>query len=239
MPEIFNDRDFSDSVFWGVNLQKVLFRDADLSGSSFFHVFMKNVSIDGEIDRLVVNGVDVTDYVNEHDRWWPLRTNLSPDSVQGLRQSWEILTSEWTRLLAKVPDTDPSVVHRSVNGEWSLTDTLRHLIFAMDKWFVLPILGEKHFNPIGLPNTESQDRQWPGLDTGADIDFAAALKERESQQHRFSSFISSMRMDDLPELVDIEENGPVPAFMCFHVVLEEEFEHLRYMIRDLADLGVR
>jgi len=29
------------------------------------------------------------------------------------------------------------------------------------------------------------------------------------------------------------ENGTAPALMCFHVVLEEEFEHLRYALRDL------
>ena len=65
MPEEFEDRDLAESVFWGVNLQRSLFRDTDLSGSTFFHVFMNDVSIDGEIDRLVVNGVDVTDYVME------------------------------------------------------------------------------------------------------------------------------------------------------------------------------
>jgi hypothetical protein len=41
-------------------------------------------------------------------------------------------------------------------------------------------------------------------------------------------------MEELPETVAIEKNGNVPALMCLHVVLEEEFEHLRYMIRDLA-----
>ena len=33
--------------------------------------------------------------------------------------------------------------------------------------------------------------------------------------------------------MEVPENGAVPAVMCFHVVLEEEFEHLRYALRDL------
>lgn len=238
MPETFEGRDFSDSVFWGVNLQRSMFRDADFSGSTFFHVLAKDVSIDGEIDRLLVNGVDVTDYVNQHDRWWPLRNNLSPDSVGGLVESWTALCTEWATLLEQVSNADPSVVSKSVNGEWSLTDTLRHLIFAMDKWFVMPILGESSVSALGLPNTSSQMSDWPGVDPEANPDFTTVLEARADQHGRFNTFISSMRMDELPESVSIMENGIVPTMMSFHVVLEEEFEHLRYMIRDLSILGV-
>lgn len=238
MPESFEDRDLSDSVFWGVNLQRSLFRDTDLSDATFFHVFLKNVSIDGEIDRLVINGVDVTAYVNEHDRWWPLRNNLSPDSVDGIIASWATVRSEWKTLLASVADAGPTVVNQSVNGEWSLNETLRHLIFAMDKWFSVPLLGHSTFNALGLPNTSSQDRNWPGLDIAASADIEDVLQVRGRQHQEFEDFLSSLRLEDLPETVSIEENGPVPALMSFHVVLEEEFEHLRYMVRDLATLGV-
>jgi hypothetical protein len=34
------------------------------------------------------------------------------------------------------------------------------LVFAMDKWFTAPILGERS-NPIGLPNTGSADFRGP------------------------------------------------------------------------------
>ena len=43
----------------------------------------------------------------------------------------------------------------------------------------------------------------------------------------------------MPETVEVLENGTVPTVMCFHVVLEEEFEHLRYALRDLATLGLQ
>lgn len=238
VPEIFADRDLSDAVFWGVHLQRSLFRDADISGSTFFHVLLRDVSIDGEIDRLVINGVDVTDYVNQHDRWYPLRNNLSPTSVDGLCSTWSELTAEWSTLMRRVASADPSVITQSVNGEWSLTQTLRHLIFAMDKWFTLPILGESAFHPLGIANTSSSEQDWPGLDPSATPDFAAVLSARMEQHERFDGFISSMRLEDLPETASVLENGIVPALQCFHVVLEEEFEHLRYMIRDLGSLGV-
>lgn len=239
VPESFDDRDFSDAIFWGVQFQRARFRDADFSGSSFFHVLLRDASIDGEIDHLVINGVDVTDYVNRHDRWWPLRNRLSPDSREGILESWTSLGSEWNSLLARVAAAGPSVVDQSVNGEWTLSETLRHLIFAMDKWFTLPILGAQAVSAIGLPNTSSQGRPWPGLDPGARPDFEDVLAVRSAQHATFSAFVSAMQIAALPESVSVEENGNVPALMCFHVVLEEEFEHLRYMIRDVAALGVR
>lgn len=238
MTEEFEDRDLSGAVFWGVNLQQSMFRDVDLTSSTFFHVLAKDVSIDGEIDRLVVNGVDITDYVNSHDRWWPLRNNLSPETLDGVLESWTIIQDEWTNLLEHVADGDPSMVDGSVSGEWTLTETLRHLIFAMDKWFSMPILGKTSFTSIGLPNTSSQGKDWSGLDMSATVDFESVLAERTRQHERFRAFISSTHPEDLPETVTVPENGTVPAFMCLHAVLEEEFEHLRYVIRDLSVLGV-
>lgn len=238
MPESFDDRDLSDSTFWGVQFHRARFRDADFSGSSFFHVFLKNVSIDGEIKNLLINGVDVTEYVNQHDRWWPLRNNLSPDTREGVVESWTALSLEWSKLLGLVSTLRPSVVNQSVDGEWTLNQTLRHLIFAMDKWFMLPMLGAHTFSAIGLPNSSSQARPWPGLDLSENPDFEKIIATRSDQHRRFGEFISEMQIGNLPESVSIEEGGNVPALMCLHVVLEEEFEHLRYMIRDLALLGV-
>ena len=237
--EHFYDREFSDSIFWGSRFQRATFRDADFSESNFFHVFLKNTSIDGEIEHLVINGVDVTEYVNQHDRWWPLRNNLSPSSMEGIVESWNVLCAEWNTLLADVSNAEASVVNQSVNGEWTLSETFRHLIFAMDKWFMLPLLGQPTFSVIGLPNTSSQERLWSGLQLDATPDFETVLEARAAQHIEFSRFISTTQIAALPETVSVEENGDVFALMCLHVVLEEEFEHLRYMIRDLTTLGVR
>lgn len=237
MGEEFEDRDLSGSVFWGVKLRDTTFRDADLSGSTFFHTLWSGVSIDGIVDRLIVNGVDVTDHVNANDRWYPLRTQLEPANADDLRVAWRTLCGEWEALLARVPAGSADITATSVNGEWSLRDTLRHLLFAMDKWFVVPVLGDTQFSPLGLPNTGSQGLEWPGLDRSADPSFGEVLRARAAQHARFETFIADLGFGDLPETVEVMENGTVPGFMCFHVVLEEEFEHLRYATRDLATLG--
>ena len=113
---------------------------------------MNGVSIDGEVNGLVVNGVDVTEFVNANDRWYPLRTQLMPTTADGIRASRAALREEWSRLLDAVSNAGATVTDVSVNGEWSLRDTLRHLLFAVDKWFVLPLLGDREYLSIGLPN---------------------------------------------------------------------------------------
>ena len=73
MAESFEYRDLSGAEFWGVGLRGATFRDVDLTNAEFTRVFLVNVDIDALVDRVVINGVDITDYVNERDPWYPLR----------------------------------------------------------------------------------------------------------------------------------------------------------------------
>ncbi|MEY3493845.1 MAG: hypothetical protein RL413_1263, partial [Actinomycetota bacterium] len=52
----FEGQDLSGADFWGVNLRDSKFRDVDLSGARISHARLVDVTIDAEIDRLVVNG---------------------------------------------------------------------------------------------------------------------------------------------------------------------------------------
>jgi hypothetical protein len=124
----------------------------------------------------------------------------------------------------------------SVGGEWSFVDTLRHLVFAMDKWFTLPILGDEQFHPVGLPNTGSADFGWPGLDPDAKPTFAEVLDVRAGRADRFRDFLDAVTPADLKREVEVLENGTTPVNECVFTVFEEEFHHNRYALRDLAQL---
>jgi hypothetical protein len=237
MGEEFEDRDLSESVFWGVRLRKSMFRDVDLSESTMFHVYLNDVSIDGVIDRLVVNGVDITDHVNAHDRWYPLRTMLEPGDAEACRTTWSALTVEWDVFLARALELPDSALYESVNGEWSFRDMLRHLVFVRDKWFYAPLLGRASVTPLGLPNTGSRDFGWPGLDLSLEPSVEEVLAHRGRQNEEFSEWLMSLDVASLPAESRVLENGIVPTLMCLHAVFEEEFEHLRYAIRDLNLLG--
>ena len=162
MPEEF-EGDLAGAVFWGADLTGARFRDVNLTGAKFSHSWLVNIEIDAVVDNFVVNGVDVTNYVNERDPWHPLRAMLTPATPEETRATWSALETEWTQTIGVAQALPEARAQESVNNEFSFVETVRHLVFAMDKWFTAPVLGVP-FAPMGLPNKGSLDFPWPGLD---------------------------------------------------------------------------
>jgi hypothetical protein len=237
MPEEF-EGDLAGAVFWGADMVGARFRDVDLTNATISHAWLIDVDIDAWIDRLVVNGVDVTDFVNERDPWYPLRTMLRPPDPAGMRTTWAALEDEWATTIALAAERPESELHESVDGEWSFVETLRHIVFAIDKWFTVPILGEP-FDPIGLPNSGSVDEPWPGIDPSAQPSVSEALARRADRAARVGDFLESVTVDDFPRSIDVLENGPHPLVECIYTVFEEPFWHNRYARRDLEILRAR
>jgi hypothetical protein len=238
MAEEFEDRDLSDSVFWAVDLSRATFRDVNLSGASISRALLDGVTIDAKIDRLVINGVDVTDYVNERDRWYPLRAMIRAADPDGMRAAWVALQQTWAATIARAGQLTDAQRHERVDGEWSFAETLRHLMFAMDKWFTAPILAAG-FHPIGMPNTGSVDFPWPDLDRAAAPSYDDVLAARSQRVARFHAWLDNLDAADLTREVDVLENGTVTVQDCVFTVLEEEFEHNRYADRDLTVIESR
>jgi hypothetical protein len=165
----------------------------------------------------------------------PLRAMLRPSDPHGMRETWVALEDAWAKTAAVADGLPEATLHESVNGEWSFVQTLRHLVFAMDKWFAAPILGQP-FHPIGLPNTGSVDFPWPDLDYDLTPSVADVLAVRADQARRFRDYLASVAATDLTQPVDVLENGTNPVVECVFTVFEEEFWHNRYAERDLAQL---
>jgi hypothetical protein len=230
--------DLAGAVFWGADLTGARFRDVDLSDVTISHAWLRNVDIDAWVDRLVVNGVDVTEYVNLRDRWYPLRTMLRPSDPAGMRSTWSALEDEWATTIGLADELPESALHESVDGEWSFVQTLRHIVFAIDKWFTVPILGEP-FDPIGLPNSGSVDEPWPGIEQHAEPSISDALRSRADRAARVADFLDSLTIDEFSRSIDVLENGPHPLVECIYTVFEEPFWHNRYARRDLEILRAR
>ena len=230
--------DLQGAEFWGADLSGATFRDVNLTNATISHAWLVNVDIDALVDNVVINGVNVTAYVNEHDPWFPLRSLLRPASAAGMGETWAALEAEWAdtiEVAGKLPD---AVLHDSVGGEWSFVQTLRHLVFAMDKWFTAPVLGAR-FHPIGLPNSGSVNFPWPGLDANAAPTITDALAVRADRGTRLRERLALVNDADLDGPVEVLENGPHPLRECIYTVFEEEFWHLRYARRDLAELNTK
>jgi DinB superfamily/Pentapeptide repeats (8 copies) len=232
MPEEF-EGDLAGAVFWGADLSGARFRDVNLTDATIGHAWLVNVDIDALIDKVVINGVDVTSYVNERDPWYPLRAMLRPSNPEEARAAETALDDEWSKTITRAKSLPEEKLHESVNDEFSFVQTLRHLVFAMDKWFTVPILGEP-FHPIGLPNTGSVDFPFPGLDYSLTPSLSDALAVRADRAARFRDYLASVVASDFSRPIDVLENGTNPLQECLYTVFEEEFWHNRYALRDLA-----
>lgn len=234
MPEEF-EGDLAGAVFWGADLSGARFRDVNLTGARISHAWLVDVDVDALVDKVVINGVDVTAYVNERDAWYPLRAMLRPTGPVEMQATWAALDEAWAGAIARARALPDAAVFESVGGEWSFVDTMRHLVFAMDKWFTAPVIGVG-FHPIGRPNSGSVDVPFPGLDLNLAPTFVEALVVRAERSTRVHAFLGSVSAADLDRSVDVMENGANPVRECLFTVFEEEFWHLRYAVRDLAVL---
>jgi DinB superfamily/Pentapeptide repeats (8 copies) len=234
MPQEF-EGDLTEAVFWGADMSRARFRDVDFTGARISHAWVVDVEIDAFVDKLVVNGVDVTGYVNQRDEWYPLRAMIRASDPDGLRAAWAALEEAWTPTIARAQALGEDKAQASVNEEFSFVQTVRHLVFAMEKWFNVPILGES-FHAMGLPNTGSLDFPWPGLDYRVEPSLAEALAVRADRAAKFRAYLADVDAADFRREVEVLENGKAAVLDCLQTVMEEEFWHNRYAERDLAVL---
>src|SRR5215218_3995956 len=111
-------------------------RDCEVSGLKIVDCYGSDVSLGGDFERLVVNDVDVTGYVEgELDRRHPARRLArearSPDDY---RAAWDVVEALWAATIERARQLPEATVHERVDGEWSLVETQRHLLFASDAW---------------------------------------------------------------------------------------------------------
>ncbi len=234
MPEEF-EGDLAESVFWGADLSRSEFRDVNLTGVRISHALLVDVDIDAQIDRFVINGVDVTAFVNERDQWYPLRAMIRPTDGDGARAAWTALEDTWGATIARARALPEASMHQSVNGEFTFVETLRHVVFAIDKWFTAPILGEA-LSPFGMPNRGSVDFPFPGLDSSLTPSLDDALAVLSDRAAKVRDFVSTVEATDFDREIDVLENGPHPLREGLYTVFEEAFWHNRYALRDLAVL---
>ena len=184
------------------------------------------------IDKVVINGVDVTAYVNERDPWYPLRGMLRAPNPEGMRATWAALEEEWAKTITRAQALPEPALHESVDDEWCFVQTLRHLVLAMDKWFTAPILGK-------LPPDRFAEHRLRRLPVARPRVRPDAVCHGHARRARGSADALSRLSrigptSDLTRPVDVLENGTNPVHECIYTVFEEEFWHNRYALRDLA-----
>ncbi|GAB3811550.1 DinB family protein [Kribbella italica] len=234
--------DLRGACFAGADLQGARFVESDLSG-----VVMRGVEIrDGDIDApwlstLRVNGVDVAPYVEaELDKRFPGRELRRASTPEGLREAWSALERTWSATVARAALLPAGSVDLSVDGEWSFAQTLRHLILATNTWLGRAVLDvAQPFHPLGLADTgAAEEGRDAGLVVTGTPPYEEVLKARADHVAMVREYIGTVTVESLQVA---RKNPHAPQYLettlsCLHVILEEEWEHHRYAVRDLDSL---
>jgi len=229
----FVDTNLRGARFVGADLSGVVMRGVDVAGADIDAPWL----LDGE-SFLRVNGVDVTPFVEaELNRRFPGRADQRAGDPDGLRAAWAALEATWAATLERVAAMPAGTVDVSVGGEWSFAQTLRHLVLATDTWLGRAILEiEQPYHPIGQADASAEDE---GLDmsifTTVTTSYAEVLQVRAGRIAMVRDFLATVTPDELAATRKNPWNPthPETTVSCLHVILEEEWEHHRYAVRDL------
>jgi DinB family protein/pentapeptide repeat protein len=240
---------FRGTAFRVADLRGARFTDCDLSGVKIVDGCLVDVDISGYVERLLVNGVDVTGYVDaELDRRHPERVQLREiQDADGFRAMWDTVEKLWSDAIARAARLPEAARTERVDGEWSFAETLRHLVFIVDAWLSRPVLDqERPYHPLGVTQSWYADQDAVAL--GIDLTAAPAYDEVVGV---FNDRMAVVRrtVDALTnaDLGRTSDRTPAPGYPeesravaeCLAVVMEEACEHHRFATRDLTTLEAR
>ncbi|HEX6337654.1 MAG TPA: DinB family protein [Jiangellaceae bacterium] len=237
----FDRVDLSGAEFRAVDLSRARFRGVDLSGAKMTGVELVNAQIDGDIQNLLVNGVDIAPLVDaELDRRDPDRAKMRPVDPAGFRAAWDIIERRWAGTVERARRLDPELLHESVDGEWSFIETLRHLAFATDAWVRRVILGDPSpWHPLDLPWDEMPDI--PGIPRDRDVrpTLDEVMAVRQDRMATVRTVIDGLTEESLAARTEpVEAPGwpppeSFPVRECLLILLNEEWLHRQFAERDL------
>jgi hypothetical protein len=232
----FDDEDLTDAEF----------RECDLSRARLVGVVMQDVEIDGFVSNLVINGVEVMSYVAaELDRRHPVRVLLRSHQPGDLREACQQLREEWATTTKRVESMPQNSEHHSVDGEWSMVETLRHLVFVHDSWFRRCVLGRTEpFTAMGLGPPAVMDQAENGLNPSARPSLDEVLAVRVRHASEIETWLAEVTSDQLDRTAPVPDDGGWPPYakgrtvrQCLGTVLNEEWAHHGFCKRDLDELS--
>jgi DinB superfamily/Pentapeptide repeats (8 copies) len=243
----FERTDLSGSEFSASSMSGSRFRNIDLTRSVLRGLELVDVEIDGLIRNVTINGVDIGPLIDaELDKRDPDRAKMRPADPAGFREAWDTVERLWEQTVARARRLPPELLDESVDGEWSFTETLRHLVFATDVWIRRAVLGDPApWHPLDLPSDGLPDTPGVPADRAARPSLEEVLALRRDRMSTVRGLVDGLTdasLDTRTERVDAPGWPPPRSFpvrQCLLVILSEEWEHRRFAERDLAVLEAR
>jgi len=240
---------FRGARFDVADLRGARFTDCDLTGVTIRDGWLVNVSISGYLSNVTVNGVEISDFVSaELDRRHPERVQFREgQTADDFRAMWDTIERLWAEASERAARLPAAALTEQVNEEWSFAQTLRHLVFITDAWASRTVLDqEMPYHPIGLPQSwyPAAAAAALGIDLTAEPSYAEILAARADRMAVIRRIVAGLTDDGFGRLC---QRSPAPGYPeeertvadCLAVVMDEEIEHYRFAVRDLAVLEAR
>jgi len=228
------------------NLDGLEIRDCEVTGLKIVDCYGSDVHLGGYFERLVVNDVDVTAYVEaELDRRHPARVLArNAASPEDYRAAWVAIETQWEATLDRARLLPEVKLHEQVNGEWSFVETQRHLLLGGDAWLGNAVLEEDApYHPLGFPygGMPPDAAAKLGLTLEAAPTLDEVLAPRLARMAAMRRVVDGLTTAELDRVCGRKPADPYPdqeyvVRRCLKVVLKEEAEHHRYAVRDLGVL---
>ncbi len=209
-----NNAAFRGATFMVADLAGARFVDCDMTGVKIIDAALIGVDVSGYVDRLVVNGVDVTAFVDaELDRRHPERVQLREmRTADDYRAMWDTVERLWSGTVARAERLPEPALHERVAEEWSFVETLRHLVYIADAWASRTVLDEpRPYHPLGLPQTAyaPADAAELGMDLDARPSYADVLTARVERMALIRDIVDGLTDAELERMCT---RAPVPGF---------------------------
>lgn len=231
-----------------LDLSNVRFDEVDLTGSRIHGAYLvrtkvtdawvQSLDLSGHIESVIVNGVEVAGFVRaELERRHPELQYLESRDVPGMQRAWAKVQEIAAATIERARLLPPAMLDASVDGEYSYLQTLRHLVFATDRWITGPVLGRPEpFHRFGLAYNGAPPEELAPLDLGA----TPTLDEMVAVRAERAVFVSELVLDatdeSLARVVASPNGGTATVGDCIRIVIREEWWHHQYADRDLAVL---
>ncbi len=212
------------------------FEQVDLTGSRFEQVML----VDATIHGADASGLEVREVHLSRARF---------RGADGFRGAWDVVEELWADTVERarrLGAAGPALLHERVDDEWSFIDTLRHLAMATECWLLKVVQGDPApWHPLSLPTEDGGDTEDIPCDRPARPSLDEALAYRHDRMAAVRRHLDALTDDDLASRTEPVEapGGPrpdsYPVAQALQVILDEEWWHRQFALRDLAVLEQR
>ena len=235
--------DYEGADFIDLSMARATFREVDLSGARMRGVLLVSADIDGAIDGLRVNGVEVMPLIEaELDRLHPERLRLRPATPETMRDAVDVIEELWHATVRRASTLPEEAVYRSVNDEWSLAQTLRHTIFVVDAWYGhaaalrQPVPSDRRARLVHHQRRRVRHRRVGRARPRRDPRRARRADRRSARVSGGGHAEELDRVRGPNTAIGCPPPAGRTAAKCLRVIFSDEWAHVQFANRDLAIL---